>query len=172
MYAAHTGTFLRRDPLSESDEPILGYSHEAVTGIMALHNERPSRLQDGTDLNLYAYSNCNPVNRTDPSGLYAAPGYGHYCGPRSGEESSTPVDCLDEACKAHDDCIPGINTIWFWIPGQVTYCDQTLSIAAYYCLFYGCNSSPDPAACRAAAAIIAPWMALPGCGTFPVLGRF
>jgi len=38
MYCATTGTFLQRDPLETSDQPLLGYSHEAVTQIMAERN--------------------------------------------------------------------------------------------------------------------------------------
>ena len=42
---------------------------------------------------------------------------------------------------------------------------QVLSIKAYYCAAWGCNT----AACRAAAVIIGGELALPGGGTAPVL---
>ncbi len=35
MCCATTGTFLQRDPLEESNQPVLGYWHEAITPLLA-----------------------------------------------------------------------------------------------------------------------------------------
>jgi hypothetical protein len=114
----------------------------------------------------YTYAANNLIRYVDPNGLYAATGYGHFCGPRSGKEwdGTTELDCLDLACKAHD---MRIGPVGHCLPFtfRLTYRDEMLRIKAYYCAAWGCNT----AACRAAAVIIGAWMALPGGGTFPVL---
>jgi len=68
----------------------------------------------GLDVNFYAYVENNPVNFTDPSGLWKY--HGNWCGPdwtggknemydpaRAGSYKA-PVDDLDNACKTHDIC--------------------------------------------------------------------
>ncbi|WP_253160603.1 RHS repeat-associated core domain-containing protein [Stieleria tagensis] len=134
MYDATAGRFCSRDPIGFDDGP-----------------------------NLFAYVHNRPISFVDPRGLYSTPGYGHFCGPRNGEEwdGVTELDCIDKACKWHDECIGPLGTQY---PCRITYCDQSLSINAYYCAIYGCNT----AACRAAALVIAPWMDIQGGGTLPI----
>jgi hypothetical protein len=164
MYHPTLGRFLSRDPLSATGVDVL-----TDTG---LYSDRLAAMSadpwfyGGNWEHPYAYAGNNPVRYVDPSGLYASPGYGHFCGPRRGQEWDriTELDCLDLACKEHDKCIgPVGRCVPFTF--RLTYCDQMLSIKAYYCAAWGCNT----AACRAAALIIGAWMAAPGGGTFPVL---
>ena len=61
MYCATTGTFLQRDPIGNSNGPVLGYSHEAVTRIM--NTQKPAS-------NLYEYVQGMPLVSVDPYGLY------------------------------------------------------------------------------------------------------
>jgi len=84
---------------------------------------------DGGDVNLYAYTGNNPVNRKDPSGL-AWYRYGNWCG--SGG-SGTPTNCYDSACKRHDECYDkcGIDALSRWFPGNILggcakTCDEAL----------------------------------------------
>lgn len=86
MYCATTGTFLQRDPLEDPDKPVLGYSHAAVTKMLA--TELRSRMSnrsnfqtlnpDGEMLNgtnLYEYVKSNPLRFTDPLGFAPEPGF-------------------------------------------------------------------------------------------------
>jgi hypothetical protein len=86
MYAATTGTFLQRDPVGDSDEPVFGYSHEAVTQILAARLQsgsphsmpsRPIRPERATldGVNPYEYVNSTPLRFTDPLGLAPEPGF-------------------------------------------------------------------------------------------------
>ena len=165
MYAdLGPGQMLDLDPPSPNEVDLL-YSHEFVANSMHIRTRQLPNVAEKT--NLYAYVIHNPVNYVDPNGLYASPGYGHFCGSRNGEVwyGASALDCLDEACKWHDECIgPLGNCIPFTF--KITYCDQRLSIKAYYCAAVGC----DTAKCRAAAAIIGAWMAMPGAGTIPIGG--
>jgi len=58
----------------------------------------------GGSLNWYLYVANNPVNWTDPTGLFVWYRYGHYCGRGQDPGRPTPIDALDKACQAHDDC--------------------------------------------------------------------
>jgi hypothetical protein len=64
MYAATTGTFLQRDPRGQPGQPVVEYSHEAVTRLI----KNRSR-SGGVDDNLYGYVNSRPLNGVDPFGL-------------------------------------------------------------------------------------------------------
>lgn len=96
----------------------------------------------------------------DPSGNW--PGYGKYCGPRSGP--GKPRDGVDACCQKHDNCLPLKKAL---IPGRVAYCDARLAL----CLVTAkCNKSITPWKCRIARQVIANWMANPLLGTTPLTG--
>jgi hypothetical protein len=105
MYAAFgPGQMIDLDPFSPQGVDLV-YGHEYVAHRTKDSKNDPRSLAERT--NLYAYAINNPIKLLDPSGLYATPGYGHFCGPRNGEEwdGLSPLDCLDLACQWHDDCI-------------------------------------------------------------------
>lgn len=57
---------------------------------------------------LFAYAQNNPINYTDPWGLW----YGNWCGPYlSG--LGMPIDSLDWICKEHDECYKKHNINMF-----------------------------------------------------------
>ncbi|MCX5719089.1 MAG: hypothetical protein NT055_03830, partial [Nitrospirae bacterium] len=81
----------------------------------------------GGDVNFYAYTANNPVNRKDPKGLNW---YGNWCGPGG---SGPATDCYDSACKRHDKCYEdcGINWLSRWSLGNIVgscamACDEEL----------------------------------------------
>ena len=57
-------------------------------------------VEERGGVNLYRYVNNDPISKTDLSGL--SPWYGNYCGP--GNRPGPPANCVDTACKRHDDC--------------------------------------------------------------------
>ena len=73
MCCATTGTFLQRDPLEDSNQPVLGDSHGAITQLLAakLRSRMANRSNfqtsnpDGEMLNgnnLYEYVKSNPLS--------------------------------------------------------------------------------------------------------------
>lgn len=56
-------------------------------------------------MNPYVYVLNNPLTLTDPLG--ERPLYGNYCG--SGNNPVPPIDQLDTACQAHDNCYAAIG---------------------------------------------------------------
>jgi RHS repeat-associated protein len=93
-------------------------------------------------LNLYTYVDNNPLNWTDPLGLFV--GYGNYCG--SGSRGGKPIDELDSACKDHDDCYkdcgrPG-GALGCLLPSPCKRkCDMNLCVNAHSarCKTYRCK---------------------------------
>jgi RHS repeat-associated protein len=73
-------------------------------------------------LNTYLYARANPARYSDPRGL--KPWYGNYCGP--GDNAPLPaIDCVDTACKRHDDCYKdcGVDAYSRWRPvGLISLC--------------------------------------------------
>jgi len=65
----------------------------------------------GGDVNYFAYVGNNPVNLTDPLGLFVPPSlpkpppgnnlYGNWCGPGGSGET---IGGLDKICRRHDEC--------------------------------------------------------------------
>ncbi len=127
IYDSQTGRWLSRDPT-------------------ALGNSRARRLTSS-----YGYADNSPITSTDPSGLdpVARPqpeppnwfwgnwGYGWYCGafrmgplkwrpPLPYFPPIQPIDPLDAACKAHDNCL---RTPWLFLTNQC------------WCNFWLCNAA-------------------------------
>lgn len=79
------------------------------------------------EVNLYAYTANNPVNRKDPKGLNW---HGNWCGPGG---SGPTTDCYDAACKIHDKCYDdcGLDASSRWLPKNIgskcaKACDEAL----------------------------------------------
>ena len=75
-------------------------------------------------INLYSLNANSPIDNVDPDGLAW---YGNYCGPGG---SGVPIDWIDQACKAHDDCYDACGASGpgsVWDGGQcVRRCDLAL----------------------------------------------
>jgi RHS repeat-associated protein len=119
FYSSSLGRWITRDPIKE----IGGMN------LYGFISEDPIGFKSG-DVNLYAYTANNPVNRKDPKGL-AWYRYGNWCGPGG---SGTPTNCADSACKRHDECYDkcGIDAFSRWLPSNITnacaaQCDATLA---------------------------------------------
>jgi RHS repeat-associated protein len=91
----------------------------------------------------YMYVRCRPSWRVDPSGTQQlpqpGPGYGNYCGPRSGHGGKDPVvDPLDACCKTHDSCLA---SFFDWLDPCKYHCDCDLAACAraagFQCLLHG-----------------------------------
>ncbi|GBD99359.1 tRNA(Glu)-specific nuclease WapA precursor [bacterium BMS3Abin07] len=90
-------------------------------------SEDPIGFKSG-DINLYAYTANNPVNRKDPKGLTW---FGtNWCGAGG---SGNVTGCYDTACRAHDKCYEdcGIDATTRWYPrnilgGCAARCDEEL----------------------------------------------
>jgi RHS repeat-associated protein len=99
----------------ENDNDGLYYyrSRYYAPGAERFISEDPIGIR-GLDINFYAYVENNPVNFTDPSGLWKY--HGNWCGPdwTGGKNEmydpahagsyKAPVDALDDACRTHDIC--------------------------------------------------------------------
>ena len=156
MYQPTLNRFIARDPLSADGVDVIpntGWFGERLDTMRERYGTGP-----GGDVNLYRYVGNSPVLWVDPSG--ALPGYGYYCGPRT--SSLPPIDCIDEACQWHDNCIGPLWKVWM-IPGRRFYCDQVLSQKAAWCATIECES----VTCRLVAAAIAVEMGKVGWGTLP-----
>jgi hypothetical protein len=90
---------------------------------------------EGSEWNLYEYLSGEPLAETDPSGLMFGWGYGKYCG-WSKNGPGKPEDCLDAACKKHDNCVPTWSKCYKWFSCAVSLC-----IDAYKCRQAGCAKS-------------------------------
>ena len=125
-YDAQAGRFTAFDPI------LRGINHAESNSCSQSVNTLP--LQSPQELNPYVYVGNNPINLTDPSGK--APWYGNYCGP--GNNPGAPIDELDRACKAHDDCYGAAGLAARDViitppdPGrcQQAVCDEALCAAA------------------------------------------
>jgi RHS repeat-associated protein len=91
-YDSQLGRFTAFDPI------LRGVEHTESNSCKSSLNALPIHLPQ--DMNPYIYARNNSINLTDPYGK--APWYGNYCGP--GNNPGGPIDELDRACKAHDDC--------------------------------------------------------------------
>jgi len=141
----------------------------------------PEGREEGA-LRPYCYVSDAPTNATDPSGLMPfIPGdYGFYCGfNRVGgrDNDLIPRDCIDIACKAHDECLA---TIWDWLcTTKRRACNAKMCWDALVCFGPGCsNTKPPhtPAGCRGEAALVADVFCsatgmehMPGPGGLPIL---
>jgi len=99
-------------------------------------SEDPLKLKGG-DINFFAYTANNPVNRKDPKGLNW---HGNWCGPGG---SGSTTDCYDGACKTHDKCYEdcGLDASNRWLPKNIgsscaKACDEALLTSWKKC---GCS---------------------------------
>lgn len=82
-----------------------------VAGALALHVQK---------LHLYTYAEDNPINRTDPSGLIAAP-QSRGCDVVGGHGGFFDSPCAKKCCDAHDQCYTDATD----------FCDASTWIATY-----------------------------------------
>lgn len=115
-------------------------------------SEDPAGYIDGP--NQYLYVANDPINKTDPSGRLFGFNYGKFCGWSNrascppGTSGVDPIDALDAACEVHDCCQ---DTWWTCNPYHVIKCSVQLCLSANDAEKKGCDTSPDPKACRIAA---------------------
>jgi RHS repeat-associated protein len=106
----------------------------------------------------YSYCENQPLSYWDPFGLQSLVGpskpsvwpilfppddvffkYGNYCGEKNFDfrpcgVRRTPLDCIDQACSAHDDCLRYVD---YWgLSGAA--CNCTLLAKAAFCATTGC----------------------------------
>jgi hypothetical protein len=116
-------------------EPVL--MGRSLFGIDSTEEKREPAI--GERVNLYGYVLNNPVNLTDPSGLYA---YGNFCGSAKkarcppGTGPLKPIDAVDAACERHDCCIPTWKQCWKW-----TICSAQICSEVWDAYFGGCAQS-------------------------------
>lgn len=152
MYHPQLGTFLTRDPLAEEGQPDL-----------LSDNNWFGRWLDMMK-NLYGYANDNPVNATDPLGLFVTPpppllplvvagGVGVGVGTVTATYVTDPLverlvkwwyvpdtrlgkEVWKGSCKARGTCPPGCGVFQATGPSQAA-CEQ---IAFQNCVEAGCNT--------------------------------
>jgi RHS repeat-associated protein len=110
-------------------------------------------LFNGGDTNVFGYVLNNPVDFTDPSGLFVPPNkpmppnnwHGNWCGPGG---SGPATDCIDSACRAHDRCYEdcGLDARSRWRPGNIRnkcawQCDKDLARRVADCPRNQCSGS-------------------------------
>jgi hypothetical protein len=128
----------------------LEWTHPYTSGRPYGHTSRPFSSHP------YTYAENNPVNVTDPSGLFVGWGYGNYCGwnrrakcpPGSGPK---PIDAVDAACERHDCCVPSWKQCWKW-----TFCSAQICSDIWDAYYFGCEqghpgNQPSIDACKQAA---------------------
>ncbi len=95
---------------------LKGISHIEATACRESISSFP--LNFPQELNPFVYVRNNPVNKIDPKGtllipppitIINPPSYGRYCG--LGNLGGKPIDCIDRACKEHDECYEQNNII-------------------------------------------------------------
>lgn len=136
FYNPQGGRWLNRDPLQE-----YGFQKEV--------KQEPNSIED--TCNAYLFVRNSSPSYFDPTGLaFGHPiAYGNWCGPFRYGQGGPPIDDLDAACQAHDNCVPTWRE--FLNPCKQLTC--TLSLCAQ-ALRADCSQSPMPSSCRTARTVL------------------
>jgi RHS repeat-associated protein len=145
-YDAETGTHYN---YYRDYDPVIGrYEQSDPIGLMG-------------GLDTYLYVSADPARRTDPTGMQDRPRlpplppypgptppswfpnlYGNWCGPGG---SGSTFDCVDAACKAHDQCYDkcGMSAGNRWLPPNLSHhcpaqCDVAFLRGLYLCKYPPC----------------------------------
>ena len=125
-YRPDIGRYVESDPILQ---PMTRKTIRSGCAKSIISRYLPSLMSIPQGLYPYVYTADNPVNFTDPKGLFTFPGT-NWCGPGG---SGPTTGCSDRACKRHDKCYEkcGIDAKTRWYPSNIAggcaaQCDKWL----------------------------------------------